>query len=831
MPVVSVKVAFPDTDGDTSDDSSLPVRPKAKKGSLSPKGKSETINAAINQTKGPKVSQDVQHPSETSKGKRKQQHKPKSELSIKQAPEVVDRLVEKLKTSAAQTISVNHDCSEDKVATPLLPPGLGLDEASSSATTQQPAISTITVFDATRVSFGPGFEVQSLMTGFESRDVVIKNIPSNTTSDAIKQLLERFGEVTNIQLPASHKEKTMNVKASFANHIDAGAAVFGLDGADVLGGDLDIVLASTSPGKAIIQDGDVCLEFPSPSKIAYAGYTTRAQAEAAMTAAAQSGMYAEIYEDVPNLGPVNVRYQGLDPLAEIKEIEKLGKTEGVMLGKYNYKRLEVALEQLYDKLESYGDLEGLDVLPPPYTRGVVRAWARFSNPKTAERVCAEMHFRPQRFIGNTRLSAHHQRTLFYTLPPSIFEALAFDIRYLRYCATRNIARCNILINGFRRADWSAPVTVKLVAEDRAVLGRLKASFEGLLKGDTIRENGSILWDPYFASPAGINFMNELQRQHSGVVINKDNRKRVLSLFGPPGRRQQVRNAILAKAKEMQSRTFKRFSLKGKVVGLFVSPEIAKLQQELGKENVILSLKDQTLTVRGNEDAFKVARLAIRNAQISQPSKKKHNDTTCPICLDDVTAPVRLECGHAWCKTCLHDYLAASVDTKAFPLTCLGDEARCSHRISLNIASEILSPSEMNDIVQASFLAHIHIHASEFHHCPTPDCPQVYRNAPKGTVLRCPSCLVRICTTCNREHHDGVCRYSETEDMKLFEEWTKGHDVKKCPGCKAPIERSAGCNHMTCLRCKTHICWVCTATFSSGDEVYDHMHATHGGIGL
>jgi len=749
----------------------------------------------------------------------------------------VDRLMGKLHTSAAQLVSLDHSKSPlaHSEAAPSVPPGLGL-ETTTPALLQQPPqahhLSTFTVVDATRVTFAPGFEVRELLTGFESRHIVLKGVRVDVSADALKQVLQQFGEVTTVHLPEHKGDKTMVVKASFANHVDASSAIATLDGSDVLGGNLDATLASTSTGKAIVQDGDVCLEFPSPSKIAYAGYATRKQANAAISLAFQQAMYGEIYEGLPNLGPVNVRFQGLDPQAQCSDVEKLGEAEGVMLGDYNYKRLETALERLYDKLESFGDLESLDVLPPPYTRGIVRAWAHFSRPRTAERVCEEMHCRPQRFIGFTRLSAHLQRTSMYHLPGYVFDALVFDIRYLRYCATMNDSRCNVIIIDRRKFSGRPVVNVKLVAEDLTVLGRLKRSFERLLKGDRVVQDGSIVWHPYFTSRASIGFLNELQDQFPGVIIDRDLKRRCLSICGPVGRRVQVRRAILQKVEEMRARPYKVFSLSGRVVGLFMSADLAKLQEELGVENVKINLKEQSLTVHGNNDAFTVARLAIANARkCHREERKEVVERACPVCFDEVSSPVSLECGHAWCKSCLSDYLMASVGTRVFPLTCLGDEARCTLRIPLEIAREVLSSSQVDAILQASFLSYIHAHASEFHHCPTPDCPQIYRNAPKGTILRCPSCLVRICTDCNKEHHDGVCRYSESEDMKMFEEWTKDHDVKKCPGCKAPIERSAGCNHMTCARCKTHICWVCMATFSDGDEVYDHMHATHGGIGL
>ena len=48
--------------------------------------------------------------------------------------------------------------------------------------------------------------------------------------------------------------------------------------------------------------------------------------------------------------------------------------------------------------------------------------------------------------------------------------------------------------------------------------------------------------------------------------------------------------------------------------------------------------------------------------------------------------------------------------------------------------------------------------------------------------------------------------------------------KKCPNpnCGAPIEKRSGCNHMTCTKCSTHMCWLCLKSFKSSDEVYEHQ---------
>jgi len=197
----------------------------------------------------------------------------------------------------------------------------------------------------------------------------------------------------------------------------------------------------------------------------------------------------------------------------------------------------------------------------------------------------------------------------------------------------------------------------------------------------------------------------------------------------------------------------------------------------------------------------------------------------------VTQPVLLPCGHSWCHGCLIRYLLAAIDTKSFPLTCLGKEGKCGDAIPLTIARTHLSQSDFDALVDAAFDHYIHCHPDEFRYCPTPDCTQIYRPGAPETVLQCPSCLLRICPNCHIEAHDGFDCPEKDGGHNLFKEWMKNHDVKPCPGCKVPIERTEGCNHMTCTMCKTHICWVCMQTFPAGKGIYDHMRTVHGGIGM
>jgi len=181
--------------------------------------------------------------------------------------------------------------------------------------------------------------------------------------------------------------------------------------------------------------------------------------------------------------------------------------------------------------------------------------------------------------------------------------------------------------------------------------------------------------------------------------------------------------------------------------------------------------------------------------------------------------------------CLRHYLSTAADS--FPLTCLGNEATCEIPIPIPTIEHFLPASQFQQLLEMAFLRHIERHPQEFKYCKTPDCTQVYRCSATATAMTCPSCFLTVCSSCDEEVHEGMScdekrlQGDPGEQERRNDEWARANGVKRCPNCSVWIEKTEGCNHMTC-KCGAHMCWVCSRAFDAG-EIYEHLNSAHGGF--
>ena len=88
------------------------------------------------------------------------------------------------------------------------------------------------------------------------------------------------------------------------------------------------------------------------------------------------------------------------------------------------------------------------------------------------------------------------------------------------------------------------------------------------------------------------------------------------------------------------------------------------------------------------------------------------------------------------------------------------------------------------------------------YCPWEGCFAFIIRSFLGNDTKCPFCRRQVCVACGGKFHQGICR----SDKKLTA-IIKKNRWRFCPACSSVVERSSGCNHMTCL-CGESFCYRC-----------------------
>ncbi|KAE9401240.1 hypothetical protein BT96DRAFT_974906 [Gymnopus androsaceus JB14] len=382
------------------------------------------------------------------------------------------------------------------------------------------------------------------------------------------------------------------------------------------------------------------------------------------------------------------------------------------------------------------------------------------------------------------------------------------------------------------------VFVRVGGTDARAVGMLKVRVENLVAGEKL----GTLWHRSFSSDAGRAFLRSLLPL-TGVLVFPDWRNKTVKAYGESSAIEKAREAIAQEIERLAGMEY-TVPLKRASVRFFAQQGVASLKERFGEDNVWLNISNSPclITIRGGEEIQHALHSLIEQSiHEILPAGEGDAHSSCPICLDAVSSPVQVGCGHIYCSACMNHFLTA--DVKSFPVLCLGDETRCGKPIALPIIQKFLTEVQFNSFLESAFTDHIEKNPQIYKYCRTPDCERLYRCASREATandnrlqLCCPSCFSEICSRCHEDGHEGMtcderqqARSDQANNDELNAEWAGKTGVKKCPKCDVWIEKTEGCNHIEC-RCGAHICWRCMGTFD-GTTIYAHMSAAHNGYGL
>ena len=367
------------------------------------------------------------------------------------------------------------------------------------------------------------------------------------------------------------------------------------------------------------------------------------------------------------------------------------------------------------------------------------------------------------------------------------------------------------------------VTVGVYGEESDSVACVKSEIGTVLRGYIAMDGETIIWDKYFATHAGLQYLTELYERHKGY-IRRDLGKSTLALYGCHEAVELMEEDLLTKVRSIpQTTQFHIMCYEDQIAAL--EGGFREIVFTLGKQKARLNIKNARLVIKGSQSDIENAGYILENHRVAGTNIVDRDviNTNCPVCLTDVVDPYQLACGHWYCTECLESQCTHAND---FPIQCLGSQGKCSKKIGLPDLKAVLSTSAYGTLIEASLSAYVK--QNSLRHCPIPDCEEIYRPSP-GT-FDCPQCLHSVCASCHDAvHDDETCeehqRFVE-KDMRQLEEWKRAHGVKQCPKCGVSIEKD-GCNKVRCGICKTPFCWVCLAAFASESEVYGHMTEMHG----
>ncbi|KDQ20330.1 hypothetical protein BOTBODRAFT_170315 [Botryobasidium botryosum FD-172 SS1] len=690
---------------------------------------------------------------------------------------------------------------------------------------------------STRVSFGPGAEVLQVITGFESCRVSISNLPHNIPQSDILCLVEPFGDAKKIAIIAKSSPPTSTAMVDFVHPDKAKLAASALHASMFHSRRLSVRLeANYQSASGLLRNDTVRVSWFKPCMMAWAHYRTSIDAKraaAAIDGRMFKGRKLSATFQPPSKGQTtsfSVVLKGVPASFPYGDLRAFCDAEKITKGTPTYVGDDV-VAKVRELLSDFGPLETYDLDSRSRGDSKYRVLARFSSADAAAAAASTLHDTKPGFLGDNALWVQPVISVRYKIGRGQYFTLKsqFDAMQEEGLSKEDDVRLRVILQDSERTKLD-PIFLRIYSDDVKKLAVSKLKIDKILAGEPVKFDSPDALNDFFTDPSSGLFLSHIRKMSEAYAV-RDNRRRTLTLYGSEESVSKAKDVV---AKELERRQAQRHIIQVEryTVQWLMTGGLGGLRERLGRDRVYLNIITRTLFIRGTNADLQWVNKELNKAR-QRTFKAQPND--CPVCFCPASNPIGTGCGHTYCRPCLRLYLLSTADTRVFPVTCLGRDGQCKAPIPLWVFKQVLTPDEEEKVFEGAFLSYIHERPAEFHYCPTPDCPQIYRPAPDGTVLECRSCLCRICPACHVEYHENfTCeqhRDHTSGGHRAYQEWKVANDVKSCPNCSTDIEKESGCNHMTCIRCKTHICWVCMSTFPGGDGIYAHMRAAHGGIGL
>ncbi|KAJ3104040.1 hypothetical protein HDU97_009587 [Phlyctochytrium planicorne] len=483
-------------------------------------------------------------------------------------------------------------------------------------------------------------------------------------------------------------------------------------------------------------------------------------------------------------------------------------------------------ETVRRKLAEFGELKSFKVKRLAFGSAKDKALVIFANRQSASRAYQQLHDTDIPYIDT----------------PLYFEPLlSYSMLILRtvWGHIENVLQDSIfdeVSTDIEERENSPLILLKLKSNDSKLLVRAIHRINTRLAGKVLFANGKVLWDPVFATKEWTAQLNMLGKAFDNSLIYRDSRKKQLILYGKADEHLISFEIQKALEEHQKNRDLYKFQLTKDSMRRFLKFGPQKLKGLAGAKELKVDVLKCSVSIEGPQNATLFFNNWLNNPEDSEEKLaaiSSSDEFFCAVCITECPAEEGRSmpaCMHVFCQDCLKALLSHASTSGPFPICCVAE--KCTEKLDLSLIQSFSSLAEFQALVNASFNSFVNSNGNKFQFCPTPDCPQIYA-VDTGTT-ECDTCNASICANCRTISHEGLSceefqKVKDDPNELAFLSWKKTNaNVKDCPKCSTVLEKNGGCNHMTCSKCRSHICWVCMGVFAS-DTIYEHMRKAHGSI--
>ncbi|KAK2751470.1 hypothetical protein FQN55_000745 [Onygenales sp. PD_40] len=230
-----------------------------------------------------------------------------------------------------------------------------------------------------------------------------------------------------------------------------------------------------------------------------------------------------------------------------------------------------------------------------------------------------------------------------------------------------------------------------------------------------------------------------------------------------------------------------------------------------------------------------ADVAKREAENEAICIANGNIMECQCCYADVpinrTIPCTGEELHFFCYVCVKTSAETQVGIMKYEINCMDMSGCAASFDKASLTKAIGDPliKKLEELQQRDEIAKAGI--EDLHECPFCDFKAICPPVEQDREFRCenPECRKVSCRLCNLASHiPKTCEEAndkKTPARQKVEEAMSEALIRTCPKCKVKIVKEDGCNKMSCVKCRTMMCYVCKKDITK--EGYSHFGRTAG----